>query len=284
MLHGLFGGLAAFAFAVWSFAFALDPKSELSIWVFDVGQGDAIFIETPERYQILIDGGPDGAVVGKLGEVMPFWDRTIDLVVLTHPHSDHVSGLIPVSERYRIGAVIESEEAYGTAEYAEWRRRVAELKIPDHAARSGITAHFGSSTVLAILAPHDSVEDKHFTNPHDGNVAAEINYGKTRVLLMGDAEIKEERDLERRHLLHHVDLLKVGHHGSKTSTAEAFVTAVSPEFAAISVGRKNRYGHPAEAVLEKLEKSGSKIFRTDLDGDLEFTSDGERMRVERKRL
>lgn len=259
---------------IWAFLFSIEEDSTLKFIVFDIGQGDALFIETPDHYRVLIDGGPDAKVVQKLGEVMPFWARTIDLVILTHPHADHAGGLPDVLERYKVRTVIESQADYGTAEYAAWQKKEMDKKIISYAAISGTAVFIGKYAHLKILTPFESVEGKSFKNVHDANIASELDFGKIKILLMGDAEDESERELLRRGALADIDILKVGHHGSKTSSAEAFLKVVKPEVAVISVGRKNRYGHPYEAVLKRLQDFGARILRTDTDGDIKLTSDG----------
>lgn len=270
LLAALFAG-ASF---VWSLVFASPDDSALQFRVFDIGQGDAIFIETPDHYQILVDGGPNSAVVAKLGEVMPFWDRTIDLVVLTHPHTDHVSGLIEVLRRYEVGAILESNAAYESKEYALWQELRNEEGALSYTAEAGITIEAGKYASLSVLTPFESVEGKRFNNVHDANIVLMLTFGETKFLLMGDAEDKMERGLVQRGLLEDVEVLKVGHHGSRTSTSLSFLRAVDPEIAVISAGEKNRYGHPHAEVVERLEAFGAKLFRTDLMGSIRFQSDG----------
>ena len=268
--------LAVIAGIVWYAIFTLEARHELRLTVFDIGQGDSIFIEASNGNQVLIDGGPSNAILGKLGGVMPFWDRSINLIILTHPHADHVAGLIEVLKRYDVGMVLESGVNYSTAEYAEWRRLLKEKQIRVIIARAGQKIHLSSKTELNILTPFDSFIEKSPSNIHDAMVISRLIYASSSVLLMGDAE----KYFEYRLLLSGVDLksdiLKVGHHGSKTSTTEDFVRAVSPKYAVISVGRKNRYGHPTQQTLDTLAKFGIQTFRTDQDHDVEFTSDGSR--------
>jgi len=268
---GIFGIIAIF---IWAAVFRLGPRSTLRFHVFDIGQGDALFIETPDRYQILIDGGPDGRVVHKLGSVMPFWDRKIDLVILTHPHADHLSGLIDVLRRYRVGAIIESGAIYNTPEIGSWRREKEKQGLRSIAALAGITVSFGRDTTLKILSPLANVSGRRFSNVHEADVVSELFYGSTTILLTGDAEEDLETDLIRRHLIAPVQILKVGHHGSRTSTSDLLLKTVRPEIAVISVGAKNSYGHPRAEILERLKSFGIRIFRTDESGDLVFESDG----------
>lgn len=270
-LVGIFGIIAVF---IWAALFRLGPRSNLRFHVFDIGQGDALFIETPDHYQILIDGGPDGGVVQKLGYAMPFWDRTIDLVILTHPHADHLAGLIDVLRRYRVGAIIESGAIYNTPEIGSWEREKERQGLKSIAALSGMTVSFGHDTTLKILSPLANVSGRRFSNVHEADIVSELFYASTTILLTGDAEEDLEADLIMRHLIAPAQILKVGHHGSRTSTSNLLLKTVRPEIAVISVGAKNRYGHPNAEILERLKSFGIKIFRTDESGDLVFELDG----------
>lgn len=266
--------LATGASFVWSLSLASSDTAFLTVWILDVGQGDAIFIETPDHYQILVDGGPNSNVVQRLGEIMPFWDRTIDLVVLSHPHADHVSGLIEVLKRYEVAAILESNAAYETNEYRLWQRARSEEGALLYSAEQGMKIEAGKYASISVLAPFFRADDRRFKNVHDANVVLMLDYGETEFLLMGDAEDEIERALIERGLLQDVEVLKVGHHGSRTSTSPAFLSVIQPEIAAVSVGGKNRYGHPTKDVIERLRVFGIEILRTDLLGSIRLQSDG----------
>lgn len=246
------------------------PDGLLRVYFLDVGQGDAIFIVAPNGNQVLIDGGPDGKVIQELGKVMPFHDRTIDLVVLTHPDADHINGLIEVLERFDVGRVLENHVKKETSAYNRWDELKREAQVTE--------AIFGQEVVLDdgiflwILYPiGDSVEQSQVNN---NSIIAKLIYGETSLLLTGDTEAKIERELITRGADIDSDLLKIPHHGSKTSTTEEFLDAVTPEVAFIQVGADNRYGHPHPTVLERLENRGIKYYRTDTYGMIELMLDG----------
>lgn len=266
--------LAAGAALIWYAVFYIEAHRNLVMTVFDVGQGDSVFIEMPNGNHILIDGGPDEAVLAKLGATLPFWDRTIDLIILTHPHADHVTGLISVLKRYQVGMILESGVNYATPEYDEWRLVEKEKNVPVVIAIRGQRVHLSKTAYLDILTPFQSFIGSSPKNVHDAMVVAKLHDGAATALLMGDAE----KPLEYQLLFSGDDLasdvLKVGHHGSKTSTTQDFLTAVSPKIAVISVGRKNRYGHPAQEVVDRIAAFGAVLLRTDRDGDARFASDG----------
>lgn len=274
--HWYFLGLAALAtYAVWQAVFWAEVhRGRVFLHVFDVGQGDAILIEAPNGNQVLIDGGPDASVLAKLGAVLPFWDRSLDLVILTHPHADHLDGLVEVLKRYEVGAVLESGVSHSISEYEAWHELLEAKGVNVIIAKSGQTVRLSHAASLDVLTPFESFVGKSPKNIHDATVVLRLVYASTTALLMGDAERPLERQLIGAGTNLDVDVLKVGHHGSKTSTAEEFLRATTPRLAVISVGRKNRYGHPYQEVLDRLRAFGISVLRTDQDGDVTAVSDG----------
>ena len=269
--------LSVFTFSIHSTASKKDGL--LKIYFFDVGQGDAIFIEAPNGNQVLIDGGPDNAVLQKLGETMPFYDKSIDMIVLSHPHIDHVGGLIDVLDRYDVGKIVEAREDYNSSEFDAWRQAVREESANEIEAITGKEIDLGNGATLTLLHPFESVVGMITTNPHDDVVAAILKYSEFNVLLTGDMEAKVERRLIMNGNNLDADILKIGHHGSKTSTTEEFLHEVSPRIAIIQVGAKNKYGHPTLEVLNRLENFGIKYYRTDTDGDIDVVSDGQNYQI-----
>lgn len=250
----------------------------LRVYFFDVGQGDAIFIQAPNGNQVLVDGGPDGTVVERLQEVMPLHDRSIDAVIVSHPHSDHIAGLADVMASYDVGAVLATEGLYDSATFKKWDAAVASEDASLVQGRLGKTFDLGSGVTLTVLYPMEpELTPK---EPHEANVTVLLKYGELEVLLTGDMESDVEDFLIKAGAPLDVDVLKVGHHGSKTSTSAAFLEATSPQTAVISAGRDNKYGHPAPSVLSRLENSAIKYYRTDIDGSIRLTSDGERYVLE----
>ena len=273
--HAIFlGVLALGVVAIWYIVLYVEAHRVFRVTFFDVGQGDAIFVEVPNGNQILIDGGPSDRVAAKLGEHMPFWDRSIDLLILTHPHTDHLNGLLEVLKRYDVGMVMEAGVRYSTPEYGEWRDLLKKKNVQVMVAQRGQRVHISPSADFDILAPFENSENTSPKNVHDAMVVSKLRYSSTTVLFTGDAEETLEYKLLMSGADLAADILKVGNHGSKTSTANAFVRMAAPKIAVISAGKNNRYGHPHQQTLDTLEKFGVKIFRTDRDGDIEFTSDG----------
>lgn len=270
--------LLAAVILIWHSVFYFEEHQNLVVTFFDVGQGDAAFIEIPGGNQILIDGGPSRQILSKLGRALPFWDRSIDLLILTHPHADHLDGLLEVLKRYKVDLVLESGVEHSIPEYQEWRELLKTKKNPVVIARFGQKINLGHGARLDIFHPFENFTSASVKNVHDANIVSRLRYGRNSILFMGDAEKMIEYRLlfesldSGSHILNS-DILKVGHHGSKTSSPEEFLQAVSPETAIIQVGRKNKYGHPAQEVLDRLSVAGAKVFRNDLNGDIKIESD-----------
>lgn len=265
--------LAALAIFVWYALFAWGARGTIEVTFFDVGQGDAALIQTQDGVQVLIDGGPDNTILSKLGKAVPYWDREIELIILTHPHADHLDGLIEVLKNYDVRHVLYSGADYHTADYAEWQRLLAEQQITITIARAGQRIHLTDDAYLDVLAPFENFSNITPDNPHDATVVARLNYrGSTSILFTGDTERRLEFELTQRVAdMLDADILKIGHHGSKTSSSELFLKTVSPDVAIIPVGRKNRYGHPHESVLTRLESLSIPLRRTDVESDILYS-------------
>lgn len=274
----LLAALGICAILVWYAVFYFESQGNLIVTFFDVGQGDSIFIESAEGYQVLIDGGPSTQVVSKLGRRMPFWDRTLDRVILTHPDKDHIAGLVEVLKKYSVDGIIWTGVKHSSAIYQEWVRLIEEKKVPEFFAEKGYVIHFGNGVRFEILAPFESFKGKSAKETNDTSIVGMLIHGDNTFLLTGDSEkITEYRLLLESPQAIDADVLKVGHHGSKTSSSQEFLQFVSPDIAVIQVGARNRYGHPTQEVLDRLAALGAHIVRTDIDGDVTLISDGEKI-------
>ncbi len=249
----------------------------LEIDFYDVGQGDAIFIETPNKKQILVDGGPDLTILEKLGKEMPFWDRYIDLVILTHPEYDHIGGLIEVIKRYEIGGILTNGVIRDTAEYREWTRIIEKEEIPVIIAQAGGVINLSDDIKLIILHPFESLSGQKIERANNTSIVAQLVYKDFEVLLTGDIEKEVERELVGTGINLQSDVLKVPHHGSKTSSTKSFIGAVNPILAVIQAGKDNSYGHPHQSVLSAL--SSIATFCTAQDGDIEILTNGVNFRI-----
>jgi len=237
-----------------------------------------VFIETPGGRQILIDGGPDASVLEKLGSVMSFWDRNLDLVILSHPEKDHLAGLIEVLKRYQVENILWTGIVRDTAEYREWVDGIKKEGAKIVIAQAGQNLKIGKLEI-DILSPPENLEGQELKDSNDSSVVAKLIFGKDSFLFTGDISGKVEASLAKNSAGVDSDILKVSHHGSKYSSTDEFIKAVSPQIAVIEVGRENSYGHPTEDVLARLAKYGINIFRTDQDGDIKIISDGENLKI-----
>lgn len=239
------------------------PSRHVTVDVFDVGQGDAVLISAG-RTQMLIDGGPDRAILAKLGRRMPMFDRTIEYVVLTHPHADHFVGLSAVFERYDVGHVLHSGAKNDTPEFAEFTAVLRDAGATVTAVTAGDRIVLDESITASVLWPRPGPSHE---DVNEASVVLRLNVVGRTALLMGDAGGPVEEALLASGDVKPVDILKVGHHGSRTATTAEFLAAFAPHDAIISVGR-NRYGHPSPAVLRRLGTAGARTWRTDERGDI----------------
>ncbi len=275
IVWGVAALFAAAALVVWGEIFATAAKPDLAVYFFDVGQGDAALIAARDGTQILVDGGPDGTVMARLASVLPYYDRSLDAVIITHPHADHITGLIEVLKRFEADTIFESGAAYHTAEAGELEKIIMEKESTRVVVDHQITTRFFNGATLRFVTPQKSFADAVLKNVHDAMLVFELEYGGTKILFMGDAEKNTEDVLVWQHAVGDIDILKVGHHGSKTSSQSYFLNKTKPEYAVVSTG-KNKYGHPTQEVLSRLAAVGAKTFRTDIVGTVvaEFRAGG----------
>jgi competence protein ComEC len=239
----------------------------------DVGQGDALFIESPSGIQVMVDGGPARKVLGSLAGVMSPFDKNIDAFIITNPDADHIGGLLDILKNYKVNYVFESGALTDSKIYQNLREEMKKKNIPDILLKKGMRLDLGRGVFVDVLFPDRDVS-AWATN--DGSVVARVSYGDTSVMLTGDAAIKTEKIILSENSPSQLasTILKVGHHGSRTSSSSSFVRAVSPTFALISDGKDNKYGHPHQETLDLLALLGANIFRTDLLGTIIMKSDG----------
>ncbi|MFA4817612.1 MAG: ComEC/Rec2 family competence protein [Parcubacteria group bacterium] len=248
------------------YSFAQDKK--LKVIFLDVGQGDGILVSQGQN-QLLIDGGKDGKIIlEKLGKYIPFWDRTIETVIATHPDQDHIGGLISVAKNYQIGTVLETDAGSDSQTYIAWEDLIKNKNIKKIEALKNTTIKFPGEAQIEILYPASSVGAN--ANSNDWSVTAKLIFGENSFLFTGDLPTAKEAELMDRADIK-ADVLKVSHHGSKYATSAEFLDAVNPEEAVISVGKNNAYGHPAPEIVERLLKRGIKIWRTDVIGDIKYS-------------
>ncbi len=268
-------GLSAAVILVWT-GIANLPDGRLHVYFLDVGQGDGILLQTPSGRQVLIDGGTSSQrLLTQLGEVMPFWDRTLDVLLLTHPDRDHMGAQVGLTERYRIDLALNTQDSQAHPDAEAWRAGLIEAYVPIQQMWQGGWLDLGDGVALWVLWPPDEpIRGPDADN--ENSLVTKLVYGDFSVLLTGDAGLVSEAEWLAQGLPLDATVLKVGHHGSANSTGSALVEAVDPTYAVIQVGRNN-YGHPTGVVLEAL--AGRTILRNDADGRVHIISDGEQVWV-----
>ena len=257
---------------LWYVVYTEMPSDKMTVAFLNVGQGDAIYIESPTHNQLLIDGGSPHKIAAELGGVMHFYDRTIDMLLVTNPDADHIGGFIDVLRSYHVRDVIEPGTKNSSATYAELGDSIKEEPARNTLARRGMVIHLGGGADLHILFPDKDVSD---WKTNDGSVIAKLTYGATSVMFTGDAPSgTEEYTTSLDPSIMKSTILKAGHHGSRTSVSEMFMQAVSPQYAIISAGTKNKYGHPHKETLDLFQKLKIPVLGTYKLGRIVATSDG----------
>lgn len=293
-----FAVLAILAALIWTAVFYF-PDKNLHLIFCDVGQGDAILIKKGFN-QVLIDGGPDERVLECLSDHLPFWDRTIEMVVLTHPQADHITGLISVLERYRVEYFVINNIVNDTERFWRFRDVLINEGVKIYNPKTGERVELaemsfnvlwpkeelGSSLVWKTSDTSDGGPEEllrgeilgvasYHGDLNETSVVLRLSFGDFCALFIGDIGLTAETYLDK---VTPCQVLKVAHHGSKYSNSKEFLEQVQPDMAVISVG-KNRFGHPTEEVLKRLASAGAKILRTDQDGEIEIVSDGRKWRI-----
>ncbi len=260
------------------YLFRLNSKEqnhELTFAMLDIGQGDGLFIESPTGTQILFDAGPPKKILGQLSKVMSPFDRRIDAIVVTNPDSDHIGGFADILKMYTVDQIFEPGTSNDSKTYQNLEDTIQKKHIPDILIKKGMRLDIGGGAVIDVLFPDRDVST---WERNDGSIVAKLTYGNTSIMLTGDATAETEKiilgEFSKETL--HSTILKVGHHGSRTSSSASFVEEVAPTYALISDGKDNTYGHPHASTLQTLTQFGVKILRTDLLGTIIMKSDGKK--------
>ncbi len=257
---------------------SLTPQ-KLRVSFLDIGQGDAILIQTPSGHTMLVDGGPTNKILEKLSERLDYFDDDIDVMVATHPDADHVTGLIPVLEKYNVHTILISKAESKTGVFSDLTKHIEEENADVHVAEINDELDFHDRVIAKILYPSKNyVTKKNDTN--DASVSMEIKYGDETFLLTGDLPSKEEGKLISADLDKNITVYKAGHHGSKYSSGEELLKYITPEYSVISAGENNRYGHPNQETISRLQKYSKEILSTITQGTISFVTDGRLMEVE----
>ena len=241
----------------------------------DIGQGDALFIESPTGTQVLIDGGPPKKILSELSRIMPPLDRSIDAIFITNPDQDHIGGFLDVLKNYKVGKVFEPGTTSDSKVYQNLKTEIKNKNVEEILAKKGMSIDLGGGVILSVIFPDRDVS----TWPtNDGSLVLKLYYEDISIMLTGDASIETEKFILENNKKENLNstVLKIGHHGSISATSEKFLNVVSPTFALISDGKNNKYGHPNQEILNMLSRFKIKVFRTDEDGTILIKSNGEK--------
>jgi len=257
---------------------------KLKVYFLDVGQGDSILIRTPNHQDILIDGGPSSDVVNKIGQYLPFYDRNIELVILTHAHSDHVVGLIEVLKRYQVDQILYSGQvSYQSSDYLAWLEIIRKKAVPLRSVKCCEQISLGENLNLEILYPFEDFSGKEVEDLNDTSVINRLVFQEVEFLFTGDAPVEVEEKMIDQGVNLEADVLKVGHHGSKYSSSLKFLDLVNPKYAIIQSGEGNKFSHPHFKTINNLNKQGIEVLRNNQCGTIIFGTDGETLDIKSER-
>ena len=255
------------------------PDGRMHVNFLDVGQGDAILIQTPEGHNILVDGGPKSNVMEGLSDVLPFFNRGIDFMVLTHPHADHIEGLVEVLKRYEVRAVLMTGVAYNNVYYKEFLQDISRLAEENglrlFIAQASVDFRIGS-VLLDVVYPISSLAGREIENVNNSSIVIRASYKdeggvERRILLSGDCERECEEEILEEGFDLRADVYKVGHHGSKTASSLPYVREIAPKIAVIQCEEGNKFGHPHAETLRTFGSLGIEdVRRNDLEGTVEM--------------
>lgn len=260
----LLGCFIAVGYVFWEL-----PDSRMHIYFLNVGQGDAIFIESPEGHQVLIDGGPGNDVLLELDKVLGFFDRSIDMLVLTHPDYDHVAGLVEVLKRFEVERVLMTGVEMESGTYDEFLKELAGVG-EIYFAEAEVDFVFGD-LVMDVIYPFKNISGERFENVNNSSIALRVLYDEFVVLLTGDLEIEKEALLINAGVDLDADIYKAGHHGSRSSSTLGFLQMIKAETIVVQSGADNKFGHPHPEVLRRFYRNAvERVLRNDLNGLIEI--------------
>ncbi len=267
--------LVVFDVFIWGQILFFGPTQNTEIYALDVGQGDSELVILPGGVKVLIDGGPGNKILGELSSIFRPTDRYIDLVLMSHPQTDHFTGLIDVLKRYKVGAFISSGKRGVVKSFSDLEKAIRENKVPAVFLAEGDRIKYSDSS-FGILSPSKNLLESN--EPNDWALVMKLVSQGATALFTADIDSKIEKSLLKKYDLD-VDILKVAHHGSKFSSSEEFLKVITPKVALIEVGEKNTYGHPTLQTLQRLLAAGAQIFRTDENGMIKLIINNSKINI-----
>ena len=270
--------LALITATIWSVYFS-QPDEKLNIYFFDVGQGDAELIQKA-NWQILVDGGPDDIVIERISNVMPIDDRKIETIIITHPHADHITGLIEVINRYEIEKIILTKVGYESATYKSLLELIDKKKIKTITPKIGDVEYLFDQGKITYLWPGEEVS-RFENNLNNSSIVFRFDYGDFNCIFSGDAEIESWTEIfkKQKNNLPDIDVIKIPHHGSRTGLNENMTNIMRPDIAIISLGLNNKYGFPHKEILDILAKNKTRVYRTDQEKTINIRTDGKNYEI-----
>ncbi len=270
--------LALITATIWSVYFS-QPDEKLNIYFFDVGQGDAELIQKA-NWQILVDGGPDDIVIERISNVMPIDDRKIETIIITHPHADHITGLIEVINRYEIEKIILTKVDYESATYKSLLELIDKKKIKTITPKIDDVEYLFDQGKITYLWPGEEVS-RFENNLNNSSIVFRFDYGDFNCIFSGDAEIEGWTEIfkKQKNNLPDIDVIKIPHHGSRTGLNENMTNIMRPDIAIISLGLNNKYGFPHKEILDILAKNKTRVYRTDQEKTINIRTDGKNYEI-----
>ncbi|MCC7197116.1 MBL fold metallo-hydrolase [Candidatus Peregrinibacteria bacterium] len=278
LLGIFFAAAVVLFFLLWKILGGITDHA-LHVYVLNIGQGDSILVRLDTGENILIDGGPDGTVLRELAKVLPLYERKIDVMILTHPHADHMNGLLEVFQHYQVSNVIITGVFYKSSAYEEFMDQIARKKISIFFAHSDTDYRLGT-VALDMVYPLKLAQGDRYENLNNSSISFRLLSRDGTIYFSGDLEKEGEEELLRSGQNLHAGVLKAGHHGSRTSSSEALLEAIRPQIAVISCGINNTFKHPHPETLQHFAERGIEFFRTDMDGRVDITAEAGQFFIE----
>lgn len=251
-------------------------NKNLEVSFIDSGQADSILIQTPSHHNIIIDFGGDQGLE-ELNKKIPWWNKKIDLIIITHPHDDHILGITSIIKKFQVKKIMYSGILHYSPAYLELLNIIKEKNTPLVIPRENQLINLGEKCSMSIIFPWESFYNKEIENLNNSSIVSKLDCNNSTFLFMGDAEIEVENKILDKNININSDVLKVGHHGSITSSQKEFLEKVNPQIAIIMVGKNNKFNHPNLRTIRKIEKLKIEILRTDINKTITIISDGNKI-------